>query len=68
MRGHTLSKVIGTKVDVIVRLVFELAFFEATVQYFNHYATDTLPLYTKWGTYYSSNIYSVKSNSVINQK
>ena len=33
----------SSKVNVIVRLEFELAYFEVTVQHFSPYATETRP-------------------------
>ena len=38
MRGfHTFPKGISPKVNVSVRLEFELTYFKAAVQHFNHY-------------------------------
>ena len=36
---HTFPKVISPKVNIMVRLEFELTYFKATVQYISHYAT-----------------------------
>ncbi len=41
--AHTFPKGICSKVDVIARLEFELAYFEAVVQHFSHSATATSP-------------------------
>ena len=38
---HTFLKGISPKVNVIAQLEFELCYFEVSVQYFNHYATET---------------------------
>ena len=38
-RIHTFPKGISPKVNVIAKQEFELAYFVAAVQYFNHYAT-----------------------------
>ena len=39
--AHTFPKDISLKLNVIERLEFELAYFEATVQHFSYYATGT---------------------------
>ena len=36
---------ISPKINIAMRLEFELAYFEASVQHFNHYATETLSLF-----------------------
>ena len=40
---HTFPKGICSKVNVIARLEFELAFYDSAVQRFNHYTTRTHP-------------------------
>ena len=37
MKVHTFPKRISPKVNVIVQLKFQLAYFEAAVQHFNYY-------------------------------
>ena len=39
--NHNFSKSINQKVNVIVWLEFELAYFEIAVQHFSHYTTET---------------------------
>ena len=36
---HAFPKVISLKVNIIMGLEFELTYFEAAVQYYNHYTT-----------------------------
>ena len=44
MRGiHTFPKIIRPKLNVIPRLEFELAYFEAAVQHFIYYAKRPFP-------------------------
>ena len=38
---HTFSKDISQKVNIMSRLEFKLTYFEAAVQYFNHYTMGT---------------------------
>ena len=38
---HTFPKGFSLKMNLIVRLEFKLAYFEAAVQYLSHYATKT---------------------------
>ena len=40
---HAIPKGISPRVNVMIWLDFELAYFKATVQHFSHYATETLP-------------------------
>ena len=40
---HTSAKCIRPKVNIIAWLDFELVYFEAAVQHFNHYITATSP-------------------------
>ena len=40
---HTFLKGICPKVNVIARLEFKLAYYDAAFQRFNHYTTNTLP-------------------------
>ena len=49
---HAFPMSISQKVNVMDRLEFELAFFEASVQYVNPYATKTPP-YEKWRSSWS---------------
>ena len=42
-RLHIFPKSISPIVDFFEQLVFELAYFDASVQHFNHYATGTPP-------------------------
>ena len=42
-RVHTFPKSIRPKVNVIAQLEFELTYFEATVQLFSHYTTESSP-------------------------
>ena len=44
---HTFPKGISLEVYVIAQLGFELAYFEAIVQHFSHYATSTQPVRKK---------------------
>ena len=39
---HIFLKGINLKVNVIVQLEVELAYFEAAIQHFSHYATESL--------------------------
>ena len=48
MGFHTFPKNICPKVNVIARLVFELAFYESAVQRFNRYTTRTSPLFPEY--------------------
>ena len=41
IRGHSFPKCISLKVNMIVRLEFELAYFEAVVQHFSHWTGGT---------------------------
>ena len=44
MRGvHTFPKGIFPKVNVIVRLEYEIAYYDSAVHRFNHYTTRTPP-------------------------
>ena len=45
MRVHTFPDGINPKVNIIVRMDFELAFFEAEFQHLSHYAARTYPGY-----------------------
>ena len=40
---HSFTKGICPKVNVIVRLEFELAYYDSVVLHFNHYTTRTTP-------------------------
>ena len=40
---HAFLKGISSKMNIIAQLEFELAYFKATVQYFNHYTRETSP-------------------------
>ena len=42
---NTFTKVISPKVNTIAWLEFELAYFEAAVQHFSHYATGIPPVF-----------------------
>ena len=41
---HTFPKGICPKVNVVVRLEFELMYYDSAVQHFNHYTPGTIPL------------------------
>ena len=41
LRVHMFNKGISPKGKIMMRLEFELTYFDATVQYFTHYATGT---------------------------
>ena len=41
---HTLPKGSCSKMNVIARLEFELAYYDSTVHYFNHYTMRTSPV------------------------
>ena len=41
---HTFPKGICLKVNVIVRLEYELVYYDSAVHRFNHYTTRTLPI------------------------
>ena len=43
MSVHVFPKGIYPKVNVIVRLEFELAYYDSAVECFNHYTPDTPP-------------------------
>ena len=40
---HTFPNGICPKVNMIARMKFKLAYYDSTVQHFNHYTTRTLP-------------------------
>ena len=41
---HTFPKGICPKVNIIVQLEYELAYYDSTVHHFNHYTTRTPPV------------------------
>ena len=54
---HTFPKGICPKVNVIARLVFELAYYDSVVHRFNHYTTRTAPLVIgEWGFHNTSSL------------
>ena len=57
--GHTFLKSICLKVSVIARLVFELAYYDAAEQLFNHYTTKHLSSLLDYFVFLFSSYYRI---------